>query len=157
LKLRRFEENEECTLFYEEPFWANARPDRHHAIALEAANDAVSDFVRFVRDNNIRNDLVDEIELPLPKPVLVDAFARVIAAEDRTDIRTLLVKAGLTLSQYHVGLGERIKVRPAPANAVFQASSPFLARRLACAILLTATERARLMEVYKDALRRGRH
>lgn len=144
-------------MLYEGPFRANTSPDSRHAIALEAANDAVSEFVRFVRDNNVGNDLVDEIELPIPKPMLVEAFTRVIAAEDRPDIRALLVKAGLTLSQYHVGLGERIKVRPVPADTRCQPSNPSLARKFARTLLQTATERTRLTEIYHTALKQGRH
>lgn len=144
-------------MLYEGPFRANIPPDSRHAIALEAANDAVSEFVRFVRDNDVGNDLVDEIELPIPKPMLVEAFTRVIAAEVRPDVRALLVKAGLTLSQYHVGLGERIKVRPISVDKRGQPSSPSLARKFAYALLLTATERTRLTEIYQNALKLGRH
>lgn len=144
-------------MLYERPLRANEMPDRGHAIALAAANDAVSEYVRFVRDNDVGNDLIDEIELPLPKPILVEAFTRVIAAECRPDIRALLVKAGLTLSQYHVGLGERIKVRPIYADARRQPSNPSLARKFACSFLLTATERMRLTEIFQEALKRGRH
>ncbi|MBO9198275.1 hypothetical protein J5277_29535 [Rhizobium sp. 16-449-1b] len=144
-------------MLYEERFWANPAPDSRHAVCLAAANDAVSEFVRFVRDSNVGNDLVDEVELPIPKSMLVEAFTHVIAAEVRPDIRALLVKAGLTLSQYHIGLGERIKVRPIPTDTRRQPSNPFLARKFACALLLTATERTRLTEIYNTALRRGRH
>lgn len=144
-------------MLYEGPFRANKPSDNYHTTALDAANDAVSEFVRFVRDNNIGNDLIDEIELPIPKHLLIEAFTHVIAVENRPDIRALLVKAGLTLSQYHVGLGERIKVRPIPADQRCQSSNPSLARKFACALLLTATERTRLTEIYRNALKRGRH
>lgn len=144
-------------MLYERSFHAHTPPDTRNGIALEAANDAVSEFVRFVRDNSVGNDLVDEIELPIPKHLLIAAFTRVIAAENRPDIRALLVKAGLTLSQYHVGLGERIKLRPIPAGSRCRQSNPSLARKLAFALLLTATERTRLTEIYQNALKRGRH
>ena len=144
-------------MLYEGRFWANPPTASCHAVCLAAANDAVSEFVRFVRDSNVGNDLVDEVELPIPKSVLVEAFTHVIAAEVRPDIRALLVKAGLTLSQYHIGLGERIKVRPIPTDIRRQPSNPSLARKFACALLLTATERTRLTEIYNTALRRGRH
>jgi len=81
---------------------------------LCVANGAVSDLVRFVRDTNVENDLVDEIELPIPRPVLIEAFKRVIVAKERPKMRALLLKAGLTLCQY-VELGERIKIRPMPS------------------------------------------
>jgi len=151
------EKNQEFKMLYEGPFLSQTPPESRHAIALDAANDAVSEFVRFVRDNSIGNDLVDEIELPIPKPVLIEAFTRVIAAEDRPDIRALLVKAGLTLSQYHIGLGERIKVRPIPAGTRCRASNPHLARKFAYALLLTATERTRLTEIYQNAVKLARH
>ncbi|WP_018899537.1 hypothetical protein [Rhizobium sp. 2MFCol3.1] len=143
-------------MLYEGPFHPRPPADRY-AIALEEANDAVSEYVRFVRDNDVGNDLVDEIELPIPKPLLIEAFTLVIAAENRPDIRALLVKAGLTLSQYHVGLGERIKVRPIPAATRYRPSNPNLARKFACTLLLTATDRTRLTEIYQNALKRGRH
>ncbi|KRB49242.1 hypothetical protein ASE04_18925 [Rhizobium sp. Root708] len=144
-------------MLYEGPFRSNAAPDSRQTIALEAANDAVSEFVRFVRDTDVGNDLVDEIELPIPKHMLVEAFSRVIAAEDRPDVRALLVKAGLTLSQYHVGLGERIKVRPIPSDTRQRSPDVLLARRFTRTLLLTASERTRLTDVYRTALKRGRH
>ena len=80
--------------------------------ALERAQQFIDEFLVFVKANDVCHDVIDEIELPAPKSLLVSAFCVVIAAERRPDIRSLLIKAGITLAQYRPGLGPRIRVTP---------------------------------------------
>ena len=124
---------------------------------LEAAHETVNDYLRFVRDTVVGNDLVDEIELPLPKPIIVEAFRNVIAAEDRREMRVLLMKAALTLSQYHVRLGERIRIKAATTSGRrLQADSRF-AQKFSRTLEATAAERLRLTELFQSALKLGTH
>ncbi|MDM9628546.1 hypothetical protein QTL95_21850 [Rhizobium sp. S152] len=144
-------------MFQQQPFGHNLSPASNETWALHAANEAVSEFVRFVRDTNVGNDLVDEIELPLPKPVLIEAFKRVIVAEERPEMRALLLKAGLMLSHYHVGLGERIRVTPIASHRREKSGDPRLEVKFKRTLLFTAAERTRLTKVYEEALKRALH
>ena len=144
-------------MFQQQPLGHHQSPASNETLALHAANEAVSGFVCFVRDNNVGNDLVDEIELPIPKSVLIEAFKLVIVAEERPEIRALLLKAGLTLCQYHVGLGERIKVRPITSPKREKAEDTWLAIKFKRTLLYTAVERTRLTKVYQNALKRSLH
>ncbi len=144
-------------MFYQERFNLRHRDAGNETWTLEAANELVNDFVRFVRDADVGSDLIDEIELPVPKPVLVEAFKRVISAEKRTVIRALLLKAGLTLSQYHADLGERIKVRPIGPHGRGNSVDQKLVQKFNRALLSTAAERTRLTKIFQDALRCAVH
>ena len=144
-------------MFQQQPFGHGHSLASNEAWVLHAANEAVSEFVRFVRDNSVGNDLVDEIELPLPKPILIEAFKRVIVAEQRPEMRALLLKAGLMLSHYHVGLGERIKVTPAASNRKVKSGDRRLELKFKRTLLYTAAEKSRLAKVYQEALKRVLH
>ncbi len=134
-----------------------AIPGSRDVWTLEAAHDTVNDYLRFVRDAAIGNDLVDEIELPLPKPVLVEAFKSVIVAEERREMRALLLKAALTLSQYHVGLGGRIRIRATTASTMLPPVDSRFAHRFNQTLQATAVERVRLNEMFQLALKLGTH
>lgn len=132
-------------------------PGSRHAWTLEAAQDTVNDYLRFVRDTDVGTDLVDEIELPLPKRILVEAFKDVIVAEERREVRALLLKAALTLSQYHVRLGERIRIRATAAFEMPASIDSRLALRFNRTLQATAVERFRLNEIFRIALKLSTH
>lgn len=144
-------------MFQQQPFGHDHSLAGNEAWVLHAANEAVSEFVRFVRDNSVGNDLLDEIELPLPKSVLIEAFKRVIVAEQRPEMRALLLKAGLMLSHYHVGLGERIKVTPVASHRREKSADPRFEVKFKRILLFTASEKTRLTKVYQEALKRALH
>lgn len=116
------------------------------------ANHLIDNFLRFVRDNEVCNDLIDEIELPVSKLVLVKAFHIAIASERRPQIRALLVKAGVSLCQYRPELGNRIRIIPVtPHGRPAPRQSRTHERRLEQALLATADERIRLGDLYQRA------
>jgi hypothetical protein len=120
---------------------------------LAAANQLVDRYLHFFKDAEIGSDLIDEIELPYPKRLLVEAFCHVIATEDRTQIRTLLVKAAITLAQYQGNLGERIRLRPVTPNGRPQrAGTNWQERRLQIALFAAAEDRVRLTETFSRQL-----
>ena len=144
-------------MFQQQPFGNDLSRASNETWGLRAANEAVSEFIRFVRDTNAGTDLVDEIELPLPKPVLIEAFKRVIVAEERPQMRALLLKAGLMLSHYHIGLGERIKLTPIASRRRGKSEDPRLEVKFTRLLLFTAAEKSRLTKVYQKALKRALH
>ena len=116
------------------------------------ANQFIDQFLLFVRDNEVGNDLVDEIELPIAKSVLVSAFGISIAAERRPDIRALLIKAGLTLAQYRSGLGNRISMKSVtPHGRLRQPQSRVFEQRLRRALMAVAAERIQLGDRFQRA------
>jgi hypothetical protein len=119
---------------------------------LAEANQFIDQFLLYVRDNDVGHDLVDEIELPIPKRVLVLAFKIAIAAERRPNNRALLIRAGLTLAQYRPGLGNRITMTPVtPHGRSRQTRSDMFEQRLQRALMATANERILLGELYERA------
>ncbi|EPE96198.1 hypothetical protein [Rhizobium grahamii] len=119
---------------------------------LAEANQFIDQFLLYVRDNHVGHDLVDEIELPISKRVLVLAFKIAIAAERRPNIRALLIRAGLTLAQYRPGLGNRITMTPVtPHGRSRQTQSDMFEQRLQRALMATANERILLGELYERA------
>jgi len=138
------------------------RDYRVDAELLGTAYQLVDIYLLFARDNDIGNDLVDEVELPTVKAALVDAFRLAIAAEVRPNIRTLLIKAGMTLAQYHRGLGCRIPIRALTPQGRPQGVPPQCAprqfqRRLNKALLASAEERVRLVDIFHRALVESMH
>jgi len=124
--------------------------------ALERAQQFIDEFLVFVKANDVCHDVIDEIELPAPKSLLVSAFCVVIAAERRPDIRSLLIKAGITLAQYRPGLGPRIRVTPgSPRWRSEPTMSKVHGRRLEQTLLRVAEERVQLAETYLRAVSRS--
>ncbi len=123
---------------------------------LDRAHQLVDEFLIFVKENDVGNDIIDEIELPVPKSLLVPAFSMVIAAERRPPIKSLLIKAGMTLAHYRPGLGPRIRIRPGlPRWRPEPSISRRLAQRLERTLLAVAEERVRLAETYLRATQRS--
>ncbi|MBB3544869.1 hypothetical protein [Rhizobium sp. BK399] len=116
------------------------------------ANQFIDQFLLFIRDNEIGNDLIDEIELPVAKSMLISAFRISIAAERRPDIRALLIKAGLTLAQYRSGLGNRITMKSVtPHGRLRQPQSHVFEQRLRRALVAVAAERIQLGDHFQRA------
>lgn len=123
---------------------------------LDRAHQFVNEFLIFVKETDAGDDVIDEIELPLPRPLLVRAFSTVIAAERRPDIKSLLIKAGIMLAHYRPSLGPRIRVRPgSPQRRPEPAISKRLAQRLERTMLAVAEDRVRLAETYLRAIQRS--
>lgn len=122
---------------------------------LDKAHHFVNEFLVFVKENDAGGDVIDEIELPLPKSLLVRAFSMVIAAERRPDIKSLLIKAGITLAHYRPGLGPRIRVRSGLQGRPEPAISRRHAQRLERTLLAVAEDRVRLAEAYLRATQRS--
>jgi len=116
------------------------------------ANQLIDQFLLFVRDNEVGNDLVDEIELPIAKSILVSAFRISIAAERRPDVRALLIKAGVSLAQYRSGLGNRITMTlVTPHGRIRQSQSHNVEQRFGRALTAVAIERIQLGELFQRA------
>ena len=131
---------------------------REHPFAdeLQRAQDFVEVFLQFVKENDVGNDLIDEIELPLPRRFLERAFCIVIAAERQPDVRTLLMKAGISLAQYRSGLGHRLRLRPClldgrPEPIRSQLNTRVIGRTLSA----VADDRIRLADRYMQAVVRS--
>jgi hypothetical protein len=123
---------------------------------LDRAHQLVDEFLVFVKESDVGNDFIDEIELPVPKSLLVPAFSRVIAAERRPAIKGLLIKAGMMLAHYLEGLGPRIRVRPGlPQLRPEPSISRRFAQRRERTLLAVAEERVRLAETYHRAIQRS--
>jgi hypothetical protein len=123
---------------------------------LDRAHHFVNEFLVFVKENDAGGDVIDEIELPLPKSLLVRAFSMVIAAERRPDIKSLLITAGITLAHFRPGLGPRIRVRSGlPQGRPEPAISRRHAQRLERTLLAVAEDRVRLAETYLRAIQRS--
>jgi hypothetical protein len=122
---------------------------------LERANALVDDYLRFVKANDIRKQVIDEIELPVPKLRLVKAFCVAIACERRPDTRALLIRAGLALAQYQPGIGPRIFIG---AHHHFRSErSRFAARRLENILFMVAEARVRLGDLFLAVVKRSLH
>ncbi|MBB3595908.1 hypothetical protein FHX08_006328 [Rhizobium sp. BK529] len=124
--------------------------------SLDRAQECVDEFLLFVKANDIGSDIIDEIELPVPKGFLIGAFSIVIAAERRPDVRNLLIKAGVSLAQYRPGLGPRIRIRPgSPRWRPEPSMAKGAALRLERTLDSVAWERVQLAEAYLGVIRRS--
>jgi hypothetical protein len=128
------------------------------AQVMEAAQDLVDEFLMFIKETNLGSDIVDEVELPVRKPILIEAFKMVIAAEKRPQVRSLLVKAGVMLAQYRADLGPRIRLTPVKASDSDETEySPQSELRLEKVMLLALGERHSLTATYQEAFARSFH
>ncbi|WP_086999804.1 hypothetical protein [Rhizobium sullae] len=135
--------------------WCRYSPDTE---ILEAAHNLVDQYLVFSEEEQVGNDLVDEIELPVPKPVLIKSFGLVIAAEHRPHIRAPLIKAGMTLAQYCDDLGPRIRLKPTtPHGRPPAARSRECEHRLQKKLAAVAAERIDLAAFYRRAFIEAMH
>ncbi|WP_455873380.1 hypothetical protein [Rhizobium yanglingense] len=135
--------------------WCRYSPDTE---TLEAAHDLVDQYLVFAEEAQVGNDIIDEIELPVPKPVLIKSFGLVIAAEHRPQIRTLLIKAAMTLAQYRDDVGPRIRLKPTtPHGRPRAARSREFERRLEKKLVAVAAERINLGAFYRRAFIEAMH
>ncbi|APO75186.1 hypothetical protein AM571_CH02377 [Rhizobium etli 8C-3] len=135
--------------------WCRYRPDTE---TLEAAHDLVDRYLAFAEEAQVGNDIIDEIELPVPKPMLIKSFGLVIAAEHRPQIRALLIRAGMTLAQYRADLGPRMRLKPTtPHGRLRAARSREFERRLQKKLVAVAEERISLGAFYRRAFIEAMH
>lgn len=80
---------------------------------LAAAYEIVAIMRGFISLEQLGEDIVDDTELPLSRPSIVNAFRLAIATEPRTEVRQDLIAAGCLLAQFQPGVGVRISVTPA--------------------------------------------
>ncbi len=136
--------------------------DHHRAVGdidelddLERASALVDDYLRFVKANDIRKQVVDDIELPIPKLGLVEAFCVAVAAEHRPDTRALLIRAGLALAQYQPEIGPRISMEA--KHHCRAERSRLSARRLENILFMVAEERVRLGDLFLAVVKSSLH
>lgn len=122
---------------------------------LVQANALVDDYLQFVKANDMRSQLVDEIELPVRKGLLVKAFCIVIAAEHQPDMRALLIRAGLTLAQCQTGIGERILLKASHGAGARHHRS--WVRRVEKILITAAEDRLRLGDMFLAVVKRSLH
>jgi hypothetical protein len=128
-------------------------------VLLEARN-LVEQYVDYLHDNPIGNDIVDVSDLPCPRDTLVTCFRLMIATEYRQEVREHLMSAGLTLSQFQEDIGERMSLEPIePENAATLEQLRALTLRYRhylekfdVAYRAIAPERARLEALYRHAM-----
>ena len=124
---------------------------------LGQANAVVDEYLHLVKEGDIGRQLIDEIELPVRKRLLVKAFCTVIAAEHRPDMRALLIRAGLTLAQYQSGIGGRICLKPGHGTSASHQRSRLSAHRLEAILFTAAADRVRLGDLFLAVVKRSLH
>ncbi|RWX77059.1 hypothetical protein EPK99_15480 [Neorhizobium lilium] len=141
-------------------FWGNIAEDaskmQTDADVLEAAHHLVDIHLIFLREHEIGNSILDSNELPVGKDAFVNAFRVVIATENRPNIRSLLVKAGITLAHFQDNIGDPIILRPAPdsEHSAFRGRVDIARiRTVDRAILNLGEERLRLAQIFQKASR----
>jgi hypothetical protein len=132
-------------------------PGNTDADILEAAHRLVELHLTYLREHETENDLFDVRDLPASKDSLVNAFRLTLATENRSHIRTLLLKAGMTLAQFQENIGRPMIVKPRDGQKRSQARRSELdaamARRLNKALIQLGEERVRLGRVFQDAMK----
>jgi len=125
------------------------------AQVLHAAHHLVEVYLIYLRENETGSDVFDTRELPALKESLVNAFRVVIATESRPGVRALLVKAGMTLAQFHENIGPRMSVTPVArqGNSYDRhwKPEPNQIRKFDRALMRLGEERARLTQVFHQA------
>lgn len=84
---------------------------------LDHAADLVDEFLVFLRHAAVASDILDENVLPASKRTLENAFRLAIATETRATYRHQLVKAGLMLTRFQEGIGQRLSITPVALDA----------------------------------------
>ncbi|KQQ38148.1 hypothetical protein ASG19_03525 [Rhizobium sp. Leaf306] len=132
-------------------------PGSTDADILEAAHRLVELHLTYLREHETKNDLFDVRDLPASKDSLVNAFRLTLATENRTHMRTLLLKAGMTLAQFQENIGRPMIVKSQDGHKPNQVRrsdiDAAVARRFNKALVQLGEERARLGRVFQDAMR----
>ncbi len=113
----------------------------------------IDEFLMYLKENGVANELIDELELPKPKGILVEAFRIAIAAERDPQMRSLLVKAALALAKFRPGLGNRVRlVAVTPEGRPEKCRSRSFERRIKQVLIATATDHLRLTDLFQRAV-----
>ena len=144
--------------YYNSTRSAGNNSDRRYqsdAQVLHAAHHLVEVYLVYLREHETGSDVFDAQELPASKDALINAFRVVIATESRPGVRTLLMKAGMTLAQFQENIGPRMSVKPAPMRSDLhdgqQQVDPSQLRKFDHALHRLGEERARLVQVFQHA------
>lgn len=150
---------------YSQPSGSIPRTD---AQLLQAAHRLVEIYLMHLRQNQTGSDVHDTRELPASKDALVNAFRIVIATEARPNVRSLLLRAGLTLAQFQDDVGMPLTIRPAakpaheqdadqratarPSDSASSCDTGKI-RQFDRALLRLSEDRTRLGDVFQEAVR----
>lgn len=128
--------------------------DGTDAQLLQAAHHLVDVYLVYLREHETGSDLFDTSELPASKGSLINAFRVVIATENRSGVRALLVKAGMTLAQFQENIGPRMSVRPADVKQKpgdWRRPEPSQLRRFDHALMRHGEDRTKLVRMFRHA------
>jgi hypothetical protein len=81
------------------------------------AHELVQAFLEFIREDTPGNDILDVRALPTRKASIENAFRLVIATEESERVRRRLSTAGMVLANFQDGIGPRVALVPASAEA----------------------------------------
>ncbi|TDK35461.1 hypothetical protein E2F50_14575 [Rhizobium deserti] len=81
------------------------------------AHELVEAFLEFIREDTPGNDILDVKALPTRKTSIENAFRLVIATEENERVRRRLSTAGMVLANFQDGIGPRVSLVPASAEA----------------------------------------
>lgn len=126
---------------------------------LADARTLVIRFLADLRDDPIGHDILDARELPAPRPMMVEAFERLIENEPRFRIRDQLKLVGVLLSQFQDGVGPRLQVQA--ASIPFEAPEPpepdiMAIRRIERALAAVEPDRVMFVRLFDLASERAR-
>jgi hypothetical protein len=132
-------------------------PGNTDADILEAAHRLVELHLTYLREHETANDLFDVRDLPASKDSLVNAFRLTLATENRSHIRTLLLKAGMTLAQFQENIGRPMIIKPLDRQKRNQGRrnefDAAVARRFDKALVQLGEERVRLGRIFQAAMK----
>ncbi|MBZ5762702.1 MULTISPECIES: hypothetical protein [Rhizobium] len=131
------------------------------ADTLREARDLVDQYLRYLKLADLGLDVVDIDDLPFRKQLLVSAVRLLIATESSATTRQQLRKVGLTLASFQDDIGQRMTMRPLPAEErmseqELQAAMKkhrHLIARFDRAFAAMATERVRLDDLFQQSMR----
>lgn len=122
---------------------------------LQAAHHLVDIYLAYLREHETGSDIFDTYELPASKGSLINAFRVVIATESRSGVRALLVKAGMTLSQFQENIGPRMSLTPTKMKQTpgdgQKLPDPGQIRRFDRALTRHGEDRTRLVRMFRHA------
>lgn len=131
------------------------------ADVLGEARDLVDQFLLYLKHADLGLDVVDIDDLPFRKPLLINAVRLLIATEPSAITRQQMRKVGLTLASFQEDIGQRMSLRPLPAESRMpeQDMQALMEKhrdqilRFDQAFAAMATERLRLDDLFQLSMR----
>lgn len=131
------------------------------ADVLSEARDLVDQFLLYLKDADLGLDVVDIDDLPFRKPLLINAVRLLIATESSAITRQQMRKVGLALASFQENIGQRMSMRPMPAESVLSeddihalmSKHRHQIMRFDHAFAAMATERMRLDDLFQLSMR----